>query len=162
MPRADNSKTKEKIIRLAELKKAKLDASCKAKMEKIDLAAAKKIEKIKFPNKKTGRQDQKAEQKSKPKKKSEQKKKKKEQEEKKSEPNKHGPRSPYWNEDLYKLLGISPSATLAQIKSAYRKMMLKNHPDKGGTTAFAQKLVFASETLTDPDRRKAYDARRAK
>lgn len=33
-------------------------------------------------------------------------------------------------EAAYKILGISPSATDAEVKSAYRKMALKHHPDK--------------------------------
>lgn len=33
-------------------------------------------------------------------------------------------------EAAYKILGISPSATDAEVKAAYRKMALKHHPDK--------------------------------
>lgn len=33
-------------------------------------------------------------------------------------------------EDAYKTLGVSPSATDAEIKRAYRKLMSENHPDK--------------------------------
>jgi len=33
-------------------------------------------------------------------------------------------------EDAYKVLGVSPSASDAEIKRAYRKLMSENHPDK--------------------------------
>ena len=33
-------------------------------------------------------------------------------------------------DDAYHVLGISPSATNDEVKSAYRKMALKHHPDK--------------------------------
>ena len=34
------------------------------------------------------------------------------------------------DESAYAVLGISPSATDDEVKSAYRKMAMKNHPDK--------------------------------
>ena len=33
------------------------------------------------------------------------------------------------------LLGLEPGATLKEVKTAYKKLALKNHPDKGGTIA---------------------------
>ena len=36
---------------------------------------------------------------------------------------------------LYDVLGISKSADAAEIKKAYRKAAIKNHPDKGGDEA---------------------------
>jgi DnaJ like chaperone protein len=36
-------------------------------------------------------------------------------------------------DDAYKVLGISPDATDDEVKSAYRKMALKHHPDRVAT-----------------------------
>ena len=44
-------------------------------------------------------------------------------------------------EDLYALLQVHPKATSDVIKKAYRALMLKNHPDKGGDEQLAQRLA---------------------
>ncbi|PFH60981.1 hypothetical protein XA68_18454 [Ophiocordyceps unilateralis] len=64
----------------------------------------------------------------------------------------------------YEILGLDRSATPEQIRSAYRKAALKNHPDKvpEGQKAAAhskfQSIAFAYAVLSDPARRKRFDA----
>lgn len=64
-------------------------------------------------------------------------------------------------EDYYEILGISKSATAADIKKAYRKKALQHHPDKnpGNNEAEAmfKKAAEAYEVLSDPNKRSRYD-----
>jgi hypothetical protein len=63
--------------------------------------------------------------------------------------------------DHYERLGIYKHASKADIKSAFRKASLKDHPDKNPGNAEAKerflKLVEAKDTLLDDERRRIYD-----
>lgn len=64
-------------------------------------------------------------------------------------------------EDFYDILGISKSATAAEIKKAYRKKAIEYHPDKnpGDSKAEAlfKKSAEAYEVLSDPNKKTKYD-----
>ncbi|RYO85156.1 hypothetical protein DL764_009223 [Monosporascus ibericus] len=64
-------------------------------------------------------------------------------------------------EDYYKVLGLDRNANDKQIKSAYRQLSKKYHPDKnpGDSTAEGKfvEVSEAYEALIDPDSRKIYD-----
>lgn len=61
---------------------------------------------------------------------------------------------------LYEDLQIPRNATQAQIKSAYRKLCKKYHPDKTGgqSTGLFHRIQDAYDILSDPEMRAAYDA----
>jgi curved DNA-binding protein len=57
----------------------------------------------------------------------------------------------------YQTLGVNRDATPDEIKRAYRKLASQHHPDKGGDKARFQEIQSAYDTLTDSQRRAAYD-----
>jgi curved DNA-binding protein CbpA len=66
--------------------------------------------------------------------------------------------------DFYYILGISQTASVDEIKTAYRKLSLKFHPDKNnGDDFFAERfkdIQEAYETLINTTKRRVYDERR--
>jgi DnaJ-class molecular chaperone len=63
--------------------------------------------------------------------------------------------------DYYQVLGVSRSATDKEIKSAYRKLARKHHPDVNPNDKSAEAkfkdITEAYDVLNDPEKRKLYD-----
>jgi len=62
--------------------------------------------------------------------------------------------------DYYKILGVKTTASQAEIKSAYRKLARKNHPDLNKNSQAARDFDLVSKayhTLIDPQERAYYD-----
>src|SRR6201999_4338354 len=63
--------------------------------------------------------------------------------------------------DYYKVLGINKNASADEIKTAYRKLARKHHPDLNPNDKEAnkkfQQINEANEVLSDPEKRKKYD-----
>lgn len=68
------------------------------------------------------------------------------------------------SDDPYELLGVSPTANAQEIRSAYRKLALKHHPDRKNTdeeravaTVTFAKIANAYELLSDEEKRQQFD-----
>jgi molecular chaperone DnaJ len=63
--------------------------------------------------------------------------------------------------DFYEVLGVSRTATLAEIKAAYRKLALQYHPDRNPDNKEAEEkfkeAAAAYEVLSDEEKRRSYD-----
>src|SRR5260221_7057039 len=65
-------------------------------------------------------------------------------------------------EDLYALLEVSPESDTATIRNAFRRLARRYHPDVAntGSVSHMQRLNAAYQVLSDPERRRVYDAQR--
>ena len=61
------------------------------------------------------------------------------------------------NKDPYTVLNVAKSASDDEIKKAFRKLALKEHPDKGGDPEKFKEIQSAYEILYDTEKRKLYD-----
>ena len=63
--------------------------------------------------------------------------------------------------DYYEVLGVSRDAAAADIKKAYRRVAMKNHPDKNPDNEEAVEIFKeaneAFEVLSDKEKRARYD-----
>jgi DnaJ-class molecular chaperone len=62
--------------------------------------------------------------------------------------------------DYYEVLGVESTATMAEIKDAYRRLALKYHPDKNkelGASSKFQLITKVYRILSDPFSRNKYD-----
>jgi signal peptidase I len=60
--------------------------------------------------------------------------------------------------DLYAVLGVDPDASEAEIRDAYYDRLRSSGLDSGGDAAGSGQLRQAYEVLSDPERRRSYDA----
>ena len=60
--------------------------------------------------------------------------------------------------NFYDVLRVSSTATVDEIKLAFKRRALQVHPDKGGSKEEFHLVYQALETLADPKARKKYDA----
>ena len=59
--------------------------------------------------------------------------------------------------NLYEELGLKNNATSSEIKSSYRSLVKKHHPDAGGEKERFLAIQNAWETLNDPIKKQNYD-----
>jgi curved DNA-binding protein len=59
--------------------------------------------------------------------------------------------------DYYETLGVSKNASEKDLKTAFRKLAAKHHPDAGGDAEKFKEINEAYNTLKDPQKRQMYD-----
>ncbi|XP_051146212.1 chaperone protein dnaJ 15-like [Andrographis paniculata] len=72
-----------------------------------------------------------------------------------------GTSAPAMRRDPYEVLSVSRDASDQEIKTAYRKLALKYHPDKNANNPEASELfkevAYSYSILSDPEKRRQYD-----
>jgi DnaJ-class molecular chaperone len=58
--------------------------------------------------------------------------------------------------DLYAVLGVTPEISNENIKKIYKKLILKEHPDKGGDAGKFQEITNAYHILSNPEYKDIY------
>ncbi|EOY00110.1 Chaperone DnaJ-domain superfamily protein isoform 2 [Theobroma cacao] len=73
-----------------------------------------------------------------------------------------GTSAPTMRRDPYEVLCVSRDSTDQEIKTAYRKLALKYHPDKNASNPEASELfkevAYSYSILSDPEKRRQYDS----
>jgi len=68
-----------------------------------------------------------------------------------------GPPKEVDNSRLYEILKVDKKATPDEIKKSFRRIALKEHPDKGGDPEKFKEVTVAYEVLMDAKKRDIYD-----